>query len=279
MMRRLAELIVLIRGGGEVASGVAFRLHLSHIRVCLTEVANPLAVCRGTAFSEAVFAGAKTIMGVRAELVPNRQEEVYRVWQQGNIPILIDPEASIKEKIKPDVLVDARMAKRKTSTRITDAPLVIGIGPGFYAGRDVHLVVESNHSRNLGRVIWEGEAEKNTGTPVTIGGLARERVVWSPQAGLFTSDREIGDSVVAGEVIGRVGDLPLEAPISGILRGLLRSGVSVTKGSKLIEVDPVHDKITCNYITDKMLAIGEGVLKAIMLKTGVPEGKETTSGG
>ena len=275
-MRKLPELIVLIRGGGEVASGIAYRLHLSHIRLCLTEVATPLAVSRGTTFSEAVFDGVKTIMGVRAELVPARQEEIYRVWQQGSIPILIDPEASIKERIKPDVLVDAIMAKRKTDTKITDAPLVIGVGPGFYAGRDVHIVVESNHSRNLGGVILEGEAEKNTGIPVAIGGLTKERVVWSPQAGIFTSNREIGDSVVAGEVIGQVGDRPLEAPISGMLRGLIRSGVSVAKGSKLIEVDPVHDRITCNYITAKMLAIGEGVLKAIMLKTGAPEGKEKT---
>ena len=280
-MCKLSEFIVLIRGGGEVASGIAYRLHLSHIRVCLTEVATPLAVSRGTTFSEAVFDGVKTVMGVRAELVPAQQEEIYRVWQQGSIPIIIDPEASIKERIKPDVLVDAIMAKRKTDTKITDAQLVIGVGPGFYAGRDVHVVVESNHSRNLGRVIFEGEAEKNTGIPVAIGGLAEERVVWSPRAGIFTSNREIGDPVVAGEVVGQVGDLPLEAPISGMLRGLIRSGVSVAKGSKLIEVDPVHDSITCNYITDKMLAIGEGVLKAIMLRLNnrAPEGKETISGG
>ncbi len=257
---------MLIKGGGEVASGIAYRLHLSHIRVFLTEVATPLAVSRGTTFSEAVFDGVKTIMGVRAELVPARQEEIYHIWQQGNIPIMIDPEASIKEKIKPGVLVDAIMAKRKTDTKITDAPLVIGVGPGFYAGRDVHIVVESNHSHNLGRVILEGEAEKNTGIPVTIGGLAKERVVWSPQAGIFTSNREIGDSVVAGEVIGQVGDRPLEAPIGGMLRGLIRSGVGVTKGSKLIEVDHVHDRAICNFITDKMRAIGDGVLRAIMLK-------------
>ena len=277
-MPKLSELIVLIRGGGEVASGIAYRLHLAHIKVCLTEIAKPLAVSRGTAFSEAIFDGVKTVMGVRAELVPARQEEIYRVWQQGSIPIMIDPEASVKERIKPDVLVDAIMAKRKTDTKITDAPLVIGVGPGFYASRDVHIVVESNHSRNLGRVILEGEAEKNTGIPVAIGGLAKERVVWSPQAGIFTSNKEIGDSVVSGEVVGQVGDRPLKAPLSGMLRGLIRSGARVAKGSKLIEVDPVHDRATCNYITDKMLAIGEGVLKAIKLKTGAAEGDKTTSG-
>ena len=265
-IRKPSELVVLIRGGGEVASGIAFRLHLSHLKVCLTEIATPIAVTRGTTFSEAVFDSVKEIMEVKAEFVPTQQEDIYRVWQQGNIPIIIDPEVSIKDKIKPDVLVDAIMAKRKTSTKITDAPVVIGIGPGFYAGRDVHIVVESNHSHNLGKVIIEGEAEKNTGTPVPIGGLTKERVIWSPKAGIFNSNKKIGDSVVAGEIIAYVGDQPLQAPISGMLRGLIRSGVRVLKGSKLIEVDPVHDSIICNFITDKMMAIGEGVFQAIMLK-------------
>ena len=266
MMRKLSELIVLIKGGGEVASGIAYRLHLSHLRVCLTEIATPVAVTRGTTFSEAIYDGVKEIMGAKAELVPAQPEDIYRVWQRGNIPIMIDAEASIKDKIKPDVLVDAIMAKRRTSTKITDAPLVIGVGLGFYAGRDVHIVVESNHSPNLGKLIFEGEAEKNTGMPVAIGGLTKERVIWSPKAGIFTSDKEIGDSVVTGEVIGYVGDLPLKAPVSGMLRGLIRNSVRVTQGAKLIEVDPVHDKAICNIITDKVMTIGGGVLQAIKLK-------------
>ena len=265
-MRKLSELIVLIKGGGEVASGIAHRLHRNHFRVCLTEIANPLAVSRGTTFSEAVFDGVKTIMGVKAELVPASPEEIYRVWQQENIPIVIDPEASIKDKLKPDVLVDAIMAKRNTGTEITDAPLVIGVGPGFYAGRDVHIVVETNHSHNLGRVIVEGEAERNTGIPLAIGGLTKERVVWAPRAGIFTTDKEIGDSVVAHQIVGQVGDVPLEAPIGGMLRGLLRDGVRVSKGSKLIEIDPVNDRAICNFIADKMRKIGDGVVEAIMLK-------------
>jgi xanthine dehydrogenase accessory factor len=266
MVRKLSELIVLIKGGGEVASGIAHRLHRSHFRVCVTEIANPLAVSRGTCFSEAVFDGVKTIEGVTAQLVSVSPEEVYRAWQQGNIPVVIDPEASIKEKIKPDVLVDAIIAKRNTGTKITDAPLVIGMGTGFYAGRDVHIVVETNHSNNLGRVILDGEAEKNTGIPVEIGGLTKERVIWAPGAGVFTTDREIGDSVVAHQIVGWVGDQPVEAPISGMLRGLLRSGVRVSKGVKLIEVDPVNDKAVCYVIRNKMRAIAWGVLEAIMLK-------------
>ncbi len=265
-MRELSELVVLIKGGGEVASGIAHQLHINHFRVCITEIAAPLAVSRGTTFSEAVFDGVKTIMGVKAELVSTSLEEVYRVWQQGNIPIIIDPEMSIKDQLKPDVLVNATMAKRSTGIRITDAPLVIGIGPGFYACRDTHMVVESNHSSNLGRVILEGEAEKNTGIPVAIGGLTKERVIWAPRAGIFTTNLEIGDSVAAHQTIGWVDDLPLEAPMSGMLRGLIRSEVKVPKGAKLIEVDPVNDRAICDIITSKMWTIGEGVLQAIMLR-------------
>lgn len=270
-MRKLSELTVLIRGGGEVASGIAHRLHLSHFRVCLMEIANPLAVSRGTSFSEAVFDGEKTVEGVAAQLVFASLEEIYKAWEQENIAIVIDPEAFLKDKIKPDVLVDATMAKRNIGTKITDASLVIGVGPGFYAGKDVHIVVETNHSNNLGRVILEGEAEKNTGAPVAIGGLTKERVIWAPQAGTFTTDREIGDSVIASEVVGRIGDLGLPAPISGMLRGLMRSGVKVSKGSKLVEVDPINDSAICDFITDKMRVIGKGVLEAIMLKFNVSD--------
>jgi len=271
MMKKLSELIVLIRGGGEVASAIAYRLHRSHFRVCLTEIANPVAVSRGTTFSEAVFEGIKIIEGVRVELVSVSPEEIYRVWQRGNIPLVIDPDASIKDKIKPDVLVDATMVKRNIGTKITDASLVIGMGTGFYAGRDVHIVVETNHSNNLGRVILKGEAEKDTGTPVAIGGLTKERVVWATRSGTFTSDKQIGDSVIAGEVVGRVGDLSLQAPISGMLRGLMKDGVRVSNGSKLIEIDPVNDKAVCYVIRDKMRAIAGGVLEAIMLTFNISE--------
>jgi len=266
MTKKLSELIVLIRGGGEVASGIAHRLHRSHFRVCLTETANPLAVSRGTSFSEASFDGVKTIEGVTAQLVSVSPKEIYSVWQARNIPIVIDPEASIREKLKPDVLVDAIMSKQNTGTMITDAPLVIGMGTGFYAGRDVHMVVETNHSNNLGKVILKGEAEENSGTPVAIGGLTKERVIWAPRAGTFTTDRKIGDSLNVRQIVGQVGDLDLQAPISGILRGLMRNGVRVAKGTKLVEVDPINNIAICYVIRDKMRAIAGGVLEAIMLK-------------
>lgn len=269
MSAELTHLLILIRGGGEVASGVAHRLARAHLRVCMTETSQPLAVSRGTAFSEAIFDGIKTIEGLTAELVSASSEEIYRVWQQGNIPIVIDPEVSVKEKIKPDVLVDATMAKRNLGTKLTDAPLVIGLGPGFQAGIDVHMVVETNHSNNLGKVILKGEAEKNTGTPVAIDGLTEERVVWAPWSGIFNTDREIGDSVDAHQIVGRVGDQPVLAPIRGMLRGLMRNGVRVSEGSKLIEVDPVNDKEVCYTIRDKMRAIAGGVLEAILIRFNV----------
>ncbi|MFH0768771.1 MAG: selenium-dependent molybdenum cofactor biosynthesis protein YqeB [Chloroflexota bacterium] len=265
----LKNLVILIKGGGEVASGVAHRLAHAHFRVCMTETSQPLAVSRGTTFSEAVFDGVKTIEGVTAKLVSPSSEEINRVWQQGNIPLVIDPKASIKEQINPEVLVDATMAKRNPGIKLTDAPLVIGLGPGFQAGRDVHIVIETNHSNNLGKVILEGEAEEDTGTPVAIDGLTKERVVWAPHAGNFTTDKHIGDSVDSHETIGWIEEQPIEAPVSGMLRGLIRNGVTVSKGSKLIEVDPVNDGAICFDIRDKMRAIGGGVLEAILMRFNV----------
>ncbi len=263
-----ASLKVIIRGAGEIASGIAHRLHCARLRVCLTEIATPLAVSRGVVFSEAVYEGHKTVMGVTAELVPATVEDIQRVWHKGNIPIIVDPEASVALSLKPDVLVVATMAKGAMGAEIGDAPLVIGVGPGFYAGRDVHAVVETANSDTQGQVILMGEAAADTLIPVEVGGLTKERVVWAAKAGTFIADRAIGDTVAAHEVIGRIGDLAVEAPIGGILRGILRSGVKVSKGSKLLEVDPVHDRTICGYVTGKARAIGAGVLEAITLRYG-----------
>jgi xanthine dehydrogenase accessory factor len=267
-MSKLVGSKVLIKGAGEVASGVAHHLHRNHFRVCLTEVAQPLAVCRGVTFSEAVFDGSKTIEGVTAELTAKSIEDINRVWAQGNIPLIVDPSASIIGLLRPEVLIDAIMGKRNTGTRLGDAPLVIGLGTGFYAGRDVHAVVETSHSHSLGKVILEGEAEANTGIPVAIGGLTKERVVWAPKAGVFTSKMEIGDSVTAGQTVGRISDRPVAAPIGGILRGLIRSGVKIARGDKLIEVDPVNGPAICSTIRDKVRVIAGGVLEAIKVVPG-----------
>ena len=191
-MPKLCELVILIRGGGEMASAVAHRLHRSHFKVCLTERETPLAVSRGTAFSEAVFDGVKTIEGVTAELALCKPQALIKIWEWGNIPIVIDSSAKIMQKLKPDVVIDAISAKRNTGTRITDAPLVIGLGPGFYAGRDVHLIIETNHDNNLGKLILEGESRKDTGTPVAINGLTTGRVVWAAREGFSARNTASG---------------------------------------------------------------------------------------
>ena len=269
-MRKLSELIVLIKGGGEVASGVAHKLHRAHFKVCLTEIPGALAVSRGTAFSDAIFDGSKEIEGVTAELVPATLKDIKKAWQRNCIALIIDPEAAIKDVLKPDVVIDGRMIKKKTDTKITDAPLVIGLGTGFTANKDVHIVVETLQGPNLGRLITEGVSIENTGEPVSIAGLGKERVVWAPEPGTFTTDLEIGRKVTAGQEVGRIGKISLTAPMAGILRGLIRDGVKVRKGDKLIEVDPVNDSSICFIIRDKMRTIAGGVLEAIMMKYNVP---------
>ena len=274
-MRKLSELVVLIKGAGEVASGIAHKLHRSHFKVCLTEIPLPLAVSRGTAYSEAVFDGTQTIEGVTAELVPLALKDIRLAWQRGNIALVIDPPTKALTILKPDVLIDATMAKRNIGTKITDAPLVIGLGSGFTAGRDVHLIVETLQGPNLGQVITAGKAAQNTGEPVIIAGLGKERVVWAPQPGTFTTNFNIGDRVKAGQTVGQIAGILLQAPLSGILRGLIRSGVAVREGEKLIEVDAVHDRSICFLIRDKMRTIAGGVLEAIMIRYNLP-GKSGT---
>jgi xanthine dehydrogenase accessory factor len=223
-------------------------------------------VSRGTTYSEAAFDGTKTIEGVTALLVTGTRAEIFKVWKSGELPLVIDPRASMIRELQPDVVIDATMAKGNNGTTINDAPLVIGMGPGFYAGRDVHIIIETNHSNNLGRVITEGEAENDTGTPVALGGLTKERVIWAPRKGTFTTNRRIGDKLAIGDVIGKIERLPLRAPVDGILRGLIRDGVSVTEGTKMIEIDPINDETVCYIIRDKMRAIAGGVLEAIMME-------------
>jgi xanthine dehydrogenase accessory factor len=264
MSAELRRLVVLIKGGGEVASGVAHKLARARLRVCLTETARPLAVSRGVAFCEAVYDGEKEVEGVTARRVESASE-ILKLWRDGLIAVVVDPETSVRKAIKPDVLVDAIMAKENLGTRIGHAPLVIGLGPGFRAGKDVHLVVETNNSERLGRVILEGEAEKNTGIPVAIGGLTKERALHADRDGLFLTDREIGDAAKAGEVIATVDGKPVRAEIDGIVRAMLRNEVEVTKGTKLGEIDPSGNIEDCYTIRPRVRAIAGGVLEAIMM--------------
>ncbi len=266
-MRKLSELIVLVRGGGEFGSAIAYRLSRSHFRVCITEIGSPLAVNRGVSFSEAIYDTTKMVEELTAERALPSLEQIYRVWRVGKIPIVVDPELTVKPLLKPDVIINAMMLKRETHTKITDAPLVIGIGPGFTASGDVHIVIESNFNRNLGNVIVEGESEK----PLENNGLDREGIICAEDAGVFTTEKNIGDSILKEDIIGKLNEIPLKSPISGVLRGILRSEGKVLKNAKLAEIDPDNDKSSCFIIRDKMRIISGSVLEAIMMSLNVSE--------
>jgi xanthine dehydrogenase accessory factor len=262
----LHELVVLIRGAGEMASGVAHRLHQSHFKICMIEISHPLAVRREVTFSEAIYEGEKEIEGIRAKLI-SKLEEVELTWEQGAIPILIDPDAKIARNfLKPDVLVDAIMAKKNLGTQLNDAPLVIGLGPGFTAEKDVHIVIETNRGNNLGKMILKGSAEPDTGIPGEIGGYTIERLLRTMNKGVFHPQRSIGERVNKGAVVAVVEDFPVIAKISGVVRGLLRDGVEVKKGMKVGDIDPRGKRELCFTISDKARAIGGGVLEAILYR-------------
>ena len=268
MSVELNRMVVLIRGGGEVASGVAHKLARAHFRVCLTETAEPLAVSRGVAFCEAIYDREKEVEGIVARRVGSAAE-IHKLWREGQIAIIVDPGARMKSILKPQVLVDAIMAKKNLGTKSSDAPLVIGLGPGFKAGKDVHVVVETNNSERLGRVILKGGAEKDTGIPVAIGGLTHERALHAAGGGLFQTDKRIADPAGAGEVVATVGGQPVKTEIDGIIRALLRNGVMVEKGAKLGEIDPSGDKEACYTIRPRMRAIAGGGLEAILMRYNV----------
>jgi len=264
--KKIGELIVLIRGGGEVASGVAHRLHQAHFKICMTEISHPLAVRREVAFSEAIYEGEKEVEGVRAKFI-FKPEEIESVWNKGDIPILVDPDGKkTRTYLKPDVLVDAIMAKKNLGTQIKDAPLVIGLGPGFTAGESVHVVVETNRGHLLGKMILSGTAEPDTGIPGEIGGYTIARVLRTMKKGIFHPQKSIGDRINEGAVVAVVDDFPIIAKISGIIRGLLKEGVEVKKGMKVGDIDPRGKKQSCFTVSDKARAIGGGVLEAILYR-------------
>jgi len=263
--KRLKDLIVLIKGGGEMASGAAHRLVRSGFRVCITEIPQPLAVRRRVSFCEAVFAGQTEVEGLIGRRVATL-EEIRRCWEEGEIPVIIDPGCAIRKTLSPDVLVDAILAKRNTGTTQADAPLVIGLGPGFHAGRDAHFVIETNRGHNLGRVIEEGEAEPNTGIPGEVGGFTGERVLRAPVGGRFQGKKQIGDRIEKGDVVAEVEGVPLAAAIPGVLRGILHDTLTVTPHMKVGDVDPRGARELCFTVSEKARAIAGGVLEAILRK-------------
>ncbi|MBW2060301.1 MAG: EF2563 family selenium-dependent molybdenum hydroxylase system protein [Deltaproteobacteria bacterium] len=262
--KALNELIVGLKGAGEMASAVAWRLYQARIRqLFMMEIPRPLAVRREVSFCEALHEGLKTVEGVEAVRAAG-VKEIARAWEQTQIPVIVDPRWETIDEMGPDVVVDAILAKRNLGTTMREASLVIGLGPGFTAGQDVHMVIETNRGHNLGRVILSGQAESNTGVPGEILGSSAERVLRAPSNGLFRSFPQIGDQVEPDEIVGDVNGNEVRARIGGVIRGLIASGVQVNRGLKIGDIDPRGDVSYCGTISDKARAIGGGVLEAIL---------------
>lgn len=256
-------MLVLIRGAGDIATGIALRLYRTGIQVVMTDLPRPTAIRRTVCFSPAITDGETVVEDVRA-VRADSPVQALSLLAQGAVPVLPDPECLCREQLHPDALVDAILAKRNLGTRITDAPVVVGIGPGFTAGEDCHAVVETMRGHTLGRVIYRGSALPNTNIPGLIGGYAGERVLRAPDDGIFHTVLDIGAQVKSGDVAGEVNGKPMVCTIDGVLRGLLADGTPVHKGMKSGDVDPRCKEEYCYTASDKALAVGGGVLEALL---------------
>jgi xanthine dehydrogenase accessory factor len=259
---------IVIKGAGDIASGIALRLFHTGFAIVMTETAQPLAVRRTVSFCRAVYEGAAQVEDVTAVLVRD-DAGIHEALRGKQIPVIIDPDAILVKPLKPAAIIDAIIAKRNTGTAITDAPLVIGMGPGFTAGFDCHAVIETMRGHTLGRVITEGSALPNTGIPGSIGGFTIERLIRSEADGIFEGKTEIGDTVKKGDIIALVHtekgiSVPIRAALDGIVRGLLPSGIAVRKGLKSGDIDPRCERSHCFTVSDKALAIAGGVLEALL---------------
>lgn len=256
-------MMILIKGAGDLATGIAYRLKKSGFDIVMTEIDKPTTVRRTVAFSQAVFDNEIVIEGIKGVKV-NNINEIYKEINQGNIPIIIDEKAEIIKELRPDVVVDAIIAKKNLGTNIKDAPIVIGVGPGFEAKVDCHLVVETKRGHYLGKVIEEGSAIPNTGVPGNIGGYTKERIIRASSNAKIKPVVSIGDFVKKGDVVAYVDGVEVLAQIDGIVRGMLQEGIEVFKGMKSGDIDPRCEKDHCFTISDKARSIGGGVLEAIM---------------
>ena len=264
--------LIIVRGGGDLATGTIYKLYKCGFSVLILEVAKPSAIRRNVAFSEAVYQGTQTVEDVtcyRAESLA--QAEV--LLQEGKLAVLADPKGEAISHFKPMAVVDAILAKKNLGTDRSMAPITVALGPGFTAGEDVDAVIETKRGHNLGRVLWQGCAAPNTGIPGLIGGYDKERVIHCPAKGILRNVKNITDTVSKGETIAVVeteeGCVSVEATVDGILRGLIRDGYPVTVGFKMADIDPRADEYNnCFTISDKARCIAGGVLEAILQRKG-----------
>ena len=257
---------MLLRGGGDLATGVALRLHRAGVKLVIAELAQPLAVRRTVSFAEAVYDGHHIVEGVTARRI--EREQLSAVFDSDEIPILVDPNADILNHFNFLVVVDARLTKQTPAPLPVNVPLHIALGPGFHAGRDCHAVVETRRSHTLGRVYWNGTTQADSGEPEGD----RRRVLRAPSDGVIIGHVKIGNHLEEGQIIAVVSNqYPIISPFSGVLRGLIRPGLHVPKGLKIGDVDPRGDPTACYLVSDKALAIGGGVLEAILSREEIRE--------
>ena len=267
-MSGIIDNLIIVRGGGDLATGTVHKLYQSGFPVLILETAKPSAIRRNVAFSEAVYQGSQTIEGVTC-LLADSAEQAQSNLCQGKLTILIDPDGDCISPFQPLAVVDAILAKKNLGTNRTMAPITVGLGPGFTAGEDVDAVVETKRGHNLGKILYSGSAEPNTGIPGIIGGYGKERVIHSPASGILRNVARITDTVTQGQTIALIetedAEVPVQATLTGLLRGLLRDGYPVTKGFKIADIDPrMEEYNNCFTISDKARCIAGGVLEAIL---------------
>ena len=260
-------MVIIIRGAGDIASGIAARLVRSGLPVIMTDLARPTSIRRTVCFSEAILYGEAKVEDLAARFAAT-PEEALEISRSGVIAVLADEAGDCIRTLKPDVVIDAILAKKNLGTTMGDAPAVIAVGPGFTAGVDCHAVVETMRGHTLGRVYYSGNAIENTGIPGNIGGFTLERILRAPCAGIFRGIRRIGDTVEVGETVAYVEGLPVQSAIRGTLRGILPDGIEVYEGMKSGDVDPRCELFHCYTISDKALAVGGGALEAVLHLTG-----------
>lgn len=257
---------VVIRGGGDLATGVAEVLYQSGFKILILDIEKPSSIRRSVCFSEAIYDGVTKVENIICKKVEN-ENEIEKCWNEKIIPIMVDEKGEIIKKIKPDVVVDSIIAKKNLGTTKEMAPITIALGDGFEAGKDVDIVIETMRGHNLGRIITSGRAMKNTGIPGEIKGVSKDRVIYSLANGIFSSVKKIGDTVQKDEIIGYVGDVEIRGKISGVLRGIIREGYEVTENMKIGDIDPrIEEKSNCFTISDKARSLGGAVLRAIMFR-------------
>jgi xanthine dehydrogenase accessory factor len=263
----LLEKYVLIKGAGDLASGVACLLHQAGFPVIMTEIAEPTCVRRKVSFAEAVYQGKTLVEGIKGVLVPGFSEAGVEI-SKGHIPVLIDPEVNTARNHRPEIFIDATMAKKNYGTNLQLGEIVLALGPGFDAGKDVHAVIETQRGPDLGKPVFSGRAAPDTGIPGEVLGYTGERLLRAPADGVFREVRSISDYVEQGEAVAYVDDQPVLAQISGTVRGLLKSGLKVHRGMKAGDIHPAKDPKIAHLVTDKAWTVGMGVLKAILALRG-----------